>query len=256
MKIFEAKCILKLIGLGIGIAIATTSFTSAHAENSQREISNREGSNREVSNRKKTNRESSNREEFNTRISNRKETNRRESNREESIPEISNREEFDREESISEISEIGWNSRLSSMGLDKKKNANQKYKFECQSAPEDLIHAPVWGTKVYTSNSGICSAAVHSGMIDPDEGGVVTVKLVKGRNFYTGSKKNDVKSEDRAGTDMSFVFVGQKKVQEKDSDDKHKSEPRKPSALERVLMDGFTRGVERTIDRAITDMLD
>ena len=244
MKIFKAGRILKLISLGTGIAIAVASVTPVYAEQSNRGVSNQEEfnrkrSNREESNRKKANREESNREEFNQEESNQKKANREESNQ--------------------EISEIGWNSRLSSMGLDKKKNADQKYKFECQSAPEDLIHAPIWGTKVYTSNSGICSAAVHSGIVDPEEGGIITVKLVKGRNFYTGSKKNDVKSEDHAATNMSFVFVGQKKVKEdesNDKDDKSKSEPRKPSALERVLMDGFTRGVERTIDKAITDMLD
>ena len=223
MKIFKTDRILKSIGLAIGIAIATASFAPVYAEKSDREVSNRQESNRQESDRRNSNRQESNRQESNL-----------------------------------EISEIGWSSRLTSMGLDKKKNADQKYKFECQSAPEDLIHAPIWGTRVYTSNSGICSAAVHSGMVDPEEGGIIIVKLVNGRNFYTGSKKNDVKSEDHAATNMSFVFVGQKQIKKEDSDDngKSKSEPRKPSAIERVLMDGFTRGVERTIDKAITDMLD
>ena len=155
MKIFKTDRILKSIGLAIGIAIATASFAPVYAEKSDREVSNRQESNRQESDRRNSNRQESNRQESNL-----------------------------------EISEIGWSSRLTSMGLDKKKNADQKYKFECQSAPEDLIHAPIWGTRVYTSNSGICSAAVHSGMVDPEEGGIIIVKLVNGRNFYTGSKKN------------------------------------------------------------------
>lgn len=190
MKIFRGDRILKLVSLGIGIAISTASLTPVYAE-----------------------------------------------------------------ESNQEISEIGWSSRLSSMGLDTKDNINQKYKFDCQSAPEDLVHAPIWGTKVYTTNSGICSAAVHAGIVDPEEGGVITVKLVKGKNFYTGSDKNNVKSEDRASTNTGFVFIGQAKVKKDNSDDKSNDKKQEPSVLEKVLMEGLTRGVERTIDKAITDIL-
>ena len=193
MKIFRSNRILKLINLGIGIAIGTASLTS--------------------------------------------------------VPVYA-------EESDWEVSEIGWTSRLSSMGIDTKDNINQKYKFDCQSAPEDLVHAPIWGSKVYTTNSSICSAAVHAGIINPEEGGVVTIKLVKGKEFYTGSNKNNVKSKDRAATDTSFIFVSQVKVREDNSDDKSNNKKRSPSALEQVLMDGFTRGVERTIDKAITDILE
>ena len=92
------------------------------------------------------------------------------------------------------IPEIGWSSRITSMGLDREDN---------------FVHAPTWGTKIYTVNSGICSAAVHSGMLDPKEGGEITIKLIKGKKFYTGSKKNNVKSKDHTATDMSFVFVGE-----------------------------------------------
>ena len=193
MKIFRSNRILKLVSLGIGMAIGTASLTP--------------------------------------------------------VPVYA-------EESAREISEIGWNSRLSSMGLDTKDNTNQKYKFNCQSAPEDLVHAPIWGSKVYTTNSGICSAAVHAGVVVPEEGGIITVKLVKGKNFYTGSNKNNVKSKDHAATNMSFVFIGQAKVKKDDSEHKSKDKKRSPSALEKVLMDGFTRGVERSIEKAITDIIE
>ena len=150
------------------------------------------------------------------------------------------------------IPEIGWSSRITSMGLDREDNFDQKYKFDCQSAPDDLVHAPTWGTKIYTVNSGICSAAVHSGMLDPKEGGEITIKLIKGKKFYTGSKKNNVKSKDHTATDMSFVFVGEKKVGVQESNSKKK---REPSGIERVLMEGFQRGVERSIEKVITDVL-
>ncbi len=35
------------------------------------------------------------------------------------------------------IPEIGWSSRITSMGLDREDNFDQKYKYDCQSAPDD-----------------------------------------------------------------------------------------------------------------------
>ena len=154
-----------------------------------------------------------------------------------------------------DIPEIGWSSRITGMGLDQEENIDTKYQFDCQLAPDDLIHAPIWGTKFYTVNSGICSAAVHSGMIEAETGGQVTIKLMKGKNFYTGSNKYNVESEDHIATDMSFIFIGQKQaIVEKDKKEAE-DKKREPSGIERILMDGFQRGVERTIDKAITDML-
>lgn len=154
------------------------------------------------------------------------------------------------------IPEIGWSSRISSMGLDREDNLDKKYKFNCQSAPEDLVHAPTWGTTVYTANSGICSAAVHSGMVEPEAGGEITIKLIEGKQFYTGSNKNEVKSKDHTATEICFTFVGEKKVAARQQDTDSENKKREPSGIERVLMEGFQRGVERTIEKAITDILD
>ena len=106
------------------------------------------------------------------------------------------------------LPEIGWSSRLTSLGIDKAKNVGKTYDFFCQPATEDLIHAPIWGTNVYTSNSGICSTAVHSGMIS-EEGGIVSIEVLKGQEFYTGSTKNKVDSKDHIGTNFSYTFVGE-----------------------------------------------
>lgn len=152
------------------------------------------------------------------------------------------------------IPEIGWGSRLSSMGLDEDDNVGKKYNFDCQAAPEDLIHAPIWGTKVYTVNSGICSTAVHSGMIDPETGGKITVKLLEGKDFYTGSQNNDVISKDHRNTDLSFTFVGEKVVEQRQVSESTEKR-RKPSRIEEMLMDGFQRGVEKSIENTINDIL-
>jgi len=149
------------------------------------------------------------------------------------------------------ISEIGWSSRLSSMGIDKAKNVGKTYDFFCQPAAEDLIHAPIWGTNVYTSNSGICSTAVHSGMIS-EEGGMVSIEILKGQEFYTGSNKNEVESEDHINTNLSYTFIGEVLVNE-ESEETAK-EKRNPSAIERVMVNTVQRGVERSIEKVIIDI--
>lgn len=146
------------------------------------------------------------------------------------------------------VHEIGWSSRLSSMGLNKADNLGKEYTFLCQAAPEDLIHAPIWGTNSYTPNSGICSTAVHAGMIKAEDGGKITIELVEGEAFYTGSYKNEVTSQDHRNTEMSFTFVGEPISQEQVNED---SQPRRSSGIQRVMVKGVERGVERSIERAI-----
>lgn len=150
------------------------------------------------------------------------------------------------------VPEIGWASRLSSMGLDKIDNVGKQYKFECQAAPQDLIHTPIWGTGVYTVNSGICSTAVHSGMISSEAGGEITVKLIEGQEFYTGSQKNDVFSQDHRNTDLGYIFINEKTAQDRSDSSEEK---RQTSGIGRILRDGIQRGVEKSIENAIADIL-
>ena len=154
------------------------------------------------------------------------------------------------------IPEIGWSSRPSSMGIDKAKNVGKTYNFFCQSAESDLIHAPIWGTNVYTSNSGICSTAVHSGMISI-EGGLVSIEVLEGQEFYTGSKKNGVESEDHIDTSLSYTFVGEAIVNEdKEEAEKNAKGKRERSSIEKVMVNTVQRGVERSIERVIIDIFD
>ena len=152
-----------------------------------------------------------------------------------------------------EIPEIGWSSRLSSMGLDRGDNVGKIYDFYCQPAPDEFSHAPIWGTNTYTVNSGICSTAVHSGMISPT-GGTVSLELREGREFYTGSDKNEVKSKDHSGTDLSFAFVGEPAIA--DNPDSDSNGDRRNSSIEKVVVKTVQRGIERSIEKAIIDLFD
>ena len=152
-----------------------------------------------------------------------------------------------------EAPEIGWSSNLSSMGLNKADNVGKTYNFYCQPAAENSPHAPIWGTNIYTVNSGICSTAVHSGMISKS-GGTVSVELLPGREFYTGSSKNTAISKDHSKTDFSYTFVGE--AMANNSQDRPDREPNRSSNIKKVMFNSVQKGVERSIERAIVDLFD
>lgn len=64
----------------------------------------------------------------------------------------------------------------------------------------------VWGSDIYTSDSSICTAAVHSGLITYDLGGTVTVELRPGRTIYGCSERNGVTTSSYGSYQQSFVF--------------------------------------------------
>lgn len=66
----------------------------------------------------------------------------------------------------------------------------------------------VWGTKTYTADSSICTAAVHAGLISQAKGGRVRIELTKGAESYEGSTANGVTSTSYGAFDPAFVFVG------------------------------------------------
>ncbi|GAC1352943.1 MAG: hypothetical protein NVS3B20_15960 [Polyangiales bacterium] len=72
------------------------------------------------------------------------------------------------------------------------------------TCPEDCTEGAIYGTDAYTTDSSICVAAVHAGVVKADKGGRVTVKVVKGRNAYKGSKHNGVRSDDWGEFNESF----------------------------------------------------
>lgn len=78
--------------------------------------------------------------------------------------------------------------------------------FVHQCPPNGTLGS-VWGTGVFTDDSSICSAATHSGMINPMAGGAVTVFVHPGRSSYQGSVANGVTSRNYATYPGSFAFT-------------------------------------------------
>jgi len=65
----------------------------------------------------------------------------------------------------------------------------------------------VWGTDVYTSDSSICTAAVHAGVITMMLGGPVQVTAAPGRGGYPASRQNGVRSQTWGAWGASFTVA-------------------------------------------------
>lgn len=76
------------------------------------------------------------------------------------------------------------------------------HKVKCPANCGD--NGSLWGTDNYTTDSSVCKAAIHAGVIGKD-GGVVTVTLGAGRPSYEGSERNGVTSSGWGPYDASFT---------------------------------------------------
>jgi hypothetical protein len=65
---------------------------------------------------------------------------------------------------------------------------------------------PVWGTDVYTDDSSLAAAAVHAGLLQSGQRGLVAVEILPGRDSYTGSARNGVTSLSYGPWGRSFRF--------------------------------------------------
>ena len=75
--------------------------------------------------------------------------------------------------------------------------------FDCS---EDGTIGSVWGSGTYTSDSSVCSAAVHAGLISVEDGGRVVIEITPGEESYEGSEANGVTSTEYGSWPGSFTF--------------------------------------------------
>jgi hypothetical protein len=80
-----------------------------------------------------------------------------------------------------------------------------RYDYVCPShGPSDFV---IWGTDVYTDDSSICTAAVHTGKISLAAGGIVTIEIRPGQSSYAASTRNGITSRKWNSAPGSFVVV-------------------------------------------------
>ena len=73
--------------------------------------------------------------------------------------------------------------------------------FEVVGNPQGAV----WGSEVYTSDSHLAAAAVHAGVLQPGQKGVVTVRILPGQQSYRGTAANGVTSRDWGKWNLSFT---------------------------------------------------
>jgi hypothetical protein len=79
-----------------------------------------------------------------------------------------------------------------------------RYAYAC---PANGTPGTPWGTDLYTDDSSVCSAAVHSGLITPTQGGNVIIEIRPGAASYSGTLRNGIKTADYGPWSGSYVFV-------------------------------------------------
>jgi hypothetical protein len=87
-----------------------------------------------------------------------------------------------------------------------KASSGSLYSYNC---PAGGTAASVWGTDAYTTDSSICTAAVHAGLISLAAGGIVTIQVVPGFSAYSGSLRNGITTNNWTAYDASFRFPAQ-----------------------------------------------
>jgi hypothetical protein len=97
-----------------------------------------------------------------------------------------------------EITPIAWETTAAGF----KGEPGTIYKFEC---PEGGSPHGVYGSDIYTDYSSICTAAVHAGVINRNDGGVIALEYRPGRPIYGSTTRNEIKTNTASENRRSFV---------------------------------------------------
>lgn len=93
-----------------------------------------------------------------------------------------------------------WNTNA----VDRRGKLDLDFVYEC---PANGTLGPVWGSGIYSDESSVCSAAVHAGVITPQEGGTVTIRTRPGQTAYASGERNGVSAEEAGSGQGSFIFL-------------------------------------------------
>ncbi len=80
----------------------------------------------------------------------------------------------------------------------------EQFSYNC---PPDGEADTVWGSDVYTDDSSVCTAGVHTGVITLEDGGRVTVEMRPGQDSYDASERNGIETQSYPAWDGSYVVV-------------------------------------------------
>lgn len=81
--------------------------------------------------------------------------------------------------------------------------SEQSFKVECKPFCAEKP-GRVQGNGTYTIDSSICRSALHAGVINDGDGGVVKVKILPGQAKYEGGMRNGIESFASGPSEHSF----------------------------------------------------
>ncbi|MEL7042250.1 MAG: LCCL domain-containing protein [Pseudomonadota bacterium] len=101
---------------------------------------------------------------------------------------------------------IDWETTINHFQVDSDKFLGQRLSVSCPQHPGSETQPDLFGTDTYPSDSPICKAAQHAGMIT-ESGGDVTLQVMPSPLSYESSERNEVSSGNRPKTDRAIAFV-------------------------------------------------
>lgn len=82
-------------------------------------------------------------------------------------------------------------------------NNGQNYSFVLTGANSGSI----WGTTIYTDDSNLATAAVHSGFVQLSQTSTITVMILAGQSSYTSTTQNGITSNGYGSWSGSYTFI-------------------------------------------------
>ncbi|WP_327008080.1 Hsp70 family protein [Dactylosporangium sp. NBC_01737] len=76
------------------------------------------------------------------------------------------------------------------------------------TCPKNGKPGDVWGNGPYTTDSSVCTAAVHAGYLQLDEGGTTIIQIRKGSESYEGSTQFNITTKSWDAYDWEFTIAG------------------------------------------------
>lgn len=98
---------------------------------------------------------------------------------------------------------ISWSDTVNNLSL--RQSTGLKFTFRCPPSRDPITR--LYGTDIYTGHSSICEAAVHSGVITQEQGGVVTIEVYGDQQSFVGSQRAGVLSKGYGRYYSSFVVI-------------------------------------------------
>lgn len=75
----------------------------------------------------------------------------------------------------------------------------------------------VWGSDIYTDDSNLAAAAVHAGVLDVGETGIVSVEILGPQETFAASQRNGVSSGSYGKWEGSYAFVNDYELEVSDA---------------------------------------